>query len=216
MLWQRWRGAPHTAPITFRGQLRRVFMNLLKVPAEDWLCRSPELLSSELWPSSAIGSWTAALCRLWADDGEENTTFNDKSCFNVMGMFKKSTHWKKGQVPVQVWTVFQPIKVKLTVQFTCKVKAVALISDVSHIWVQCCCFTTQTMLRVEGVRSLPQGTATGGTAETLPVKVESLCTKPFHHVNSLLTWVTLVTWWGECPAYRGNLKQHRQGDNSLK
>lgn len=49
------------------------------------------------------------------------------------------------------------------------------------------------MLGVEGVRSLAQGTATRGTAETLPVEVESLRTKPFHHVNSLLTRVTLVT-----------------------
>lgn len=208
MLRQRWRGAPHTAPITFRGQLRRVFMNLLKVPAEDWLCPSSELLPSELWPSSAIGSWTAASCRLWADDGEENVTFNEKGCFPVMGMFKKRTHWTKGQVPVQVWAISQPIKVKLTVQFTCGVKAVALISYVSHWWVLCCCFTTQTtqtMLGVEGVRSLPQGAATRGAAETLTVEVESLCTKPFHHVNSLLTWVTLVTWWGECPPHQGNL-----------
>lgn len=210
---QRWRGAPHTAPITFRGRLRWVFMNPLKVPAEDWLCRSSELLSSELWPSSATDSWTAASCRLWADDGVENATFNNKSCFSVVGMFKKRTHWTKGQVPVQVWAAFQPIKVKLTVQFTCEVKAAALMSDVSRIWIQCCRSRTQTMLGVEGVRSLAQGTATRGTAETLPVEVESLRAKPFHHVNSLLTRVTHVTWRGECPSCRGNLKQHGQGDN---
>lgn len=143
--------------------------------------------------------------------GEENVTFNHRSCFNAVGMLQTGTHWTKGQVPVQVGAIFQPIKVKLAVQFPCEVKAAALISDGSHVRVWCCCFTTQTVLGVEGVRSLPQGTATRGTAETLPVEVESLCTQPLHHVNSLRTWVTFVSWRWKCPSHRGNLKQH--GDN---
>lgn len=137
-------------------------------------------------------------------------------CFSVEGRVKKRTHWEKGRVPVQVRAVFQPIRVTLAVQFTCEVKAVALKSDLSRTWVQCCCSTTQTVLGVEGVRSLGQGTATRGTAETLPVEVEALCTEPFHHVHSLLTWVAPVARGGESPPYRGDLKQHRQGDDSFE
>lgn len=72
----------------------------------------------------------------------------------------------------------------------------------------------QTMFRVKGMCSLSQGTAARRTAKTLPVEVEPLCTDPFHHVNTLLTWVTLVTWWGECSSYRANLgRQQRWSDD---
>lgn len=55
-------------------------------------------------------------------DGEENVTFNNNNCFTGVGMFKAETHGAKGKVPLQGRAVFQPIKVKLTVQFTCQVK----------------------------------------------------------------------------------------------
>lgn len=54
-----------------------------------------------------------------------------------------------------------------------------------------------TVLRVEGVRALPQGGVAGRTAKTLPVEVEPLSTDPLHHVNTPLARVTLVTGWEE-------------------
>lgn len=54
------------------------------------------------------------------DDGEENVAFNH--CFTEVGMLKPKTHGAKGKVPLRVRAVFQPIKVKLTVQFTCEVR----------------------------------------------------------------------------------------------
>lgn len=65
--------------------------------------------------------------------------------------------------------------------------------DASHVNPMLLSHNTQTVLGVEGVRSLPQGTAAGGTPETLPVEVEPLCAKPFHHVHSLRARVALVT-----------------------
>lgn len=68
------------------------------------------------------------------DDSEENVAFsNNKSCFTEAGVFERRTHRTNGKVPVPVWAVFEPVKVKLTVQLTCEVKAVELMLDASHM-----------------------------------------------------------------------------------
>lgn len=150
------------------------------------------------------------------DDSEENVAFsNNKSCFTEVGVFERGTHRTKGKVPVQVWAVLQPVKVKLTVQLTWEVKA-ELMLDASHIWIQRRGVTAPTVLGVEGVRSLPQGAAAGGTPEALPVEVEPLSTKPFHHVNSPAARVTLVARRGERPPHRGALKRHGRGGGCWK
>jgi len=64
---------------------------------------------------------------------------------------------------------------------------------------------TPTLFRVKCMCSLSQGRAAGGTAETLPVEVESLGTDPLHHVDTPLAGVTLVTRRGERPSHRAAL-----------
>lgn len=141
--------------------------------------------------------------------GWRRWTFNNNGGSERAGVSVKSTHWMKGKVPVEGWAVLQPVKVKFTVQFTWEANTEhRSYCQTGRSPIRRRHPTTPTVLRVEGVRSLPQGTAAGGAAEALPVEVEPLGAKPFHHVHSLLTRVALVAWRGERPPYRVTLKWH--------
>lgn len=57
--------------------------------------------------------------------------------------------------------------------------------------------------------SLSESGAAGGTAETLPVEVQALGTDSLHHVNTLLTLMTLVARRWERPSHGATLRTDR-------
>lgn len=184
-------------------------MNELKVPAEDSLCRSTRLLDCELCSSSALSSCTLAPDGFYVEDrGVRNLTVNTARlrwiCYSNV-LTERKDKFLRRFVPLLRWS-----KWSLQYNFPKGLQQRSVKCSMRSLDLCCKCrFSTQeswdlmthTLFRVEGMCSLSQGGAAGGTAETLPVEEEPLGTDPLHHVNTLLAWVTLVAQRGECPSY---------------
>lgn len=130
-----------------------------------------------------------------------------------------NTYWAQREIPAQVCPIVALIKVKFAVQFPCKITETY---QPTRYWF---CFfffcedlvriqhlMTHTLFWVEGMCSLWQSRAAGGTAETLPVEVEALSTNPLHHINTPVAWVTLVTRLGKRPSHRVVLGNRAQAE----